>query len=50
MVEEGLPVFIGTIFQNGEIIPNNHKIYQMAVKRPKGHKIHQNWRFYSKQS
>jgi hypothetical protein len=43
-----LPDILGTTYQNGKNIPNNHKIYQMTTKytkcpknRPTGHKIHQ---------
>jgi cytochrome c len=43
-----LPDFLGTTKQNGKIIPNDHKIYQMAIKytkwmknRPNGDKIYQ---------
>jgi hypothetical protein len=28
----GLPDFIGTTYQNGKDIPNDRKIYQMAIK------------------
>jgi hypothetical protein len=31
-VEAGLPDFLDTIYQNGKNIPNDHKIYQIAVK------------------
>jgi hypothetical protein len=40
---QGCHIFIGTTYQNGKNIPNNHKIYQIATKIPitNGHKIYQ---------
>jgi hypothetical protein len=45
--EQGCQIFRGTIYQNGENIPNDHKIYQSALKYtkwpengPNGHKIY----------
>jgi hypothetical protein len=30
--DQGCQIFLGTIYQQGENIPNYHKIYLMAVK------------------
>jgi hypothetical protein len=38
----GLPDFFGTTHQNGENIPNNHKLYQMGIKFTFEPKIRQN--------
>jgi hypothetical protein len=46
---QGCQIFLGNANQNGGNIPKKHqiylqpghKIYQMAVKRPNGHKIYQ---------
>jgi hypothetical protein len=37
----GLPDFIGTTYQNGVNIPNDHKIYQMVKNIPNGHTMYQ---------
>jgi hypothetical protein len=44
----GCQIFLGTTYQNGKNIPNNHKIYKMATKyinwpqsRPNGRKTYQ---------
>jgi hypothetical protein len=29
---QGYQIFLGTAYKNGKNIPNNHKIYQMALK------------------
>jgi hypothetical protein len=29
---QGCQIFRGTIYQSGENVPNNHKIYQSATK------------------
>jgi hypothetical protein len=42
--KEGCQIYLGTIYQNGENIPNGHKIYQSAIRPengPNGHKIYQ---------
>jgi hypothetical protein len=33
--EQDCQIFLGTTYQNGKSIPNNHKIYQMATKYSK---------------
>jgi hypothetical protein len=30
--EQGCQIFLGTTYQNGENVPNNYEIYQIAVK------------------
>jgi hypothetical protein len=41
---QGCQIFVSTPYQNGKIIPNSHKIYQIAVNRPNGNifNIHNN--------
>jgi hypothetical protein len=41
---QGCQIFRGTIYQNGETIQNDHKIYQSAIKQlngPNGQKMYQ---------
>jgi hypothetical protein len=39
--KQGCQIFLGTLYQNQENIPNYHEIYQMATKIPNGRKIEQ---------
>jgi hypothetical protein len=39
--QQGCQIFLTTIYQNGEKLPNNQKIYQMAKKYTNGCKTYQ---------
>jgi hypothetical protein len=48
--KQGCQIYLGTKYQNGENIPNCHKIYQVAIKyfpwplnKQNGHKIYQDF-------
>jgi hypothetical protein len=45
---QGCQIFIATAYQNGKNIPNNQKIYQMAIKYTKMTKIYKITRKYTK--
>jgi hypothetical protein len=34
-LDQGCQIFLGTTLKKGKNIPNNHKIYQMAIKYAK---------------
>jgi hypothetical protein len=51
MLEQGCQIFLGTTYQDGKNIPNNHKIYKMAINIPtssiaRPSKMYPNWYFW----
>jgi hypothetical protein len=40
-IRQGCQIFLGSKYQNGENIPNDNKIYQMAINYFNGRKINQ---------
>jgi hypothetical protein len=41
ILKQGCQIFLGTNYQNGKNIPNNHELYRMTIKYNKRPSVHQ---------